>query len=113
MAQPITIRPAEGLWVIRAGGAVIAETRAALELSEGEYPAVIYFPRADIAMAFLEPSDTRSTCPDKGTATYFTIHAKSGEIADAAWSYETPNADVAQIAGYIAFFKDKVTVEEL
>lgn len=113
MAQPIKITSADGIWVIRAGGAVIAETKSALELAEADYPPVIYFPRGDIAMAFLEPSDTRSTCPDKGEATYFTIHTKSGEIADAAWSYEAPLDGVAQIAGHVAFYSDKVTVEQL
>ncbi|MGV6812854.1 MAG: DUF427 domain-containing protein [Brevirhabdus sp.] len=113
MAQPITTRNADGIWVIRAGGAVIAETKQAIELNEANLPPVIYFPRGDIAMAFLEPSDTRSTCPDKGEATYFTIHTKSGEIPDAAWTYETPQADVAGIAGHVAFYSDKVTVEQL
>jgi len=113
MAQPITIRNADGLWVIRAGGAVIAETSNALELSEADLPPVIYFPRADVAMAFLEPSQTSTTCPDKGAATYFTIHTKSGEIEDAAWSYEAPLDGVAQIAGHVAFYGNKVTVEQL
>ena len=63
MPDHITIRPATGTWVVRAGGAVLGESMQALEMTEGDYPPVIYFPRADIAMAFLEPSDTTSTCP--------------------------------------------------
>ena len=35
MAEHIKIRPAEGTWVVRTGGAVIAESTAALELAEG------------------------------------------------------------------------------
>ena len=68
MSAHITIRPAEGTWVVRAGGAVLGESSRALELVEGDYPPVIYFPREDIAMAFLEPSKTRSHCPWKGDA---------------------------------------------
>jgi len=86
MAEHIKIRPAGGTWTVRAGGAVLAETTAALELVEGDNPPVIYFPRADFAEAFLDPSDTRSTCPYKGEATYYSIVAKSGPIKDAAWS---------------------------
>jgi len=82
-------------------------------MTEGDYPPVIYFPRADIAMAFLEPSDTTSTCPHKGSATYYGIAAKSGLIADAVWSYEDPKPAVAAIKGYLAFYKTKVTVEEV
>ena len=113
MADHITIRPAPGTWVVRAGGAVLGESTAALELTEGDYPPVIYFPRDDIGMTFLEPSDTRSSCPWKGEATYYSIIAKSGAIQDAVWSYEDPKEDVAQIKGYLAFFTSKVTVEEV
>ena len=60
-----------------------------------------------------EPSETTSQCPHKGQATYYHIAAKSGLIRDAAWSYETPNDGIADIAGYLAFYPDKVTVEEL
>ena len=113
MADHIKIRPATGTWVVRAGGAVLGESQNALELTEGDYPAVIYFPRSDIAMAFLEPSDTTSSCPYKGEASYFSIVAKSGPIADAVWSYETPKADVAEIKGYLAFYSNKVAVEQV
>ncbi|NCO85305.1 MAG: DUF427 domain-containing protein [Rhodobacterales bacterium] len=113
MSDYITIRPSHGHWVIRAGGAVLGETRAALELVEGHNPAVIYFPRSDVAMAFLEPSATRSTCPHKGEASYFSIIANSGAIKDAVWSYETPKPGVEAIAGYLAFYTNKVVVEQI
>ena len=113
MADHIKIRPAAGTWVVRAAGAVVGESTNALELTEGDYPPVIYFPRADIAMAFLDESDTTSHCPYKGDARYFSIVAKSGPIADAAWSYETPNADVAEIQNYLAFHASKVAVEQV
>jgi uncharacterized protein (DUF427 family) len=113
MADHIQIRPATGTWVVRAGGAVLGESQNALELTEGDYPAVIYFPRGDIAMAFLEPSDTTSSCPHKGTATYFSIVAKSGPIVDAVWSYTDPKADVAAIKDHLAFFTNKVAVEQV
>ncbi|MEM8538973.1 MAG: DUF427 domain-containing protein [Pseudomonadota bacterium] len=113
MADHIKIRPATGTWVVRAGGAVLGESKNAIELVEGDYPPVIYFPRADIAMAFLEPSDGKSTCPYKGEASYFDIHAKSGPIAKAAWSYEDPIGDVAEIKGHLAFYTNKVAVEQV
>lgn len=113
MADHIKIRPATGTWVVRAGGAVLGESGRALELSEGDYPAVIYFPREDIAMAFLEPSATASTCPYKGDASYFDIVAKSGPIKDAAWSYESPKAGVADIKDHLAFYTSKVAVEQV
>ncbi len=113
MADHITIRPAEGTWVIRAGGAVLGESDRALELVEGDYPPVIYFPREDLAMAFLEPSATTSTCPYKGAASYYSIVTKSTTLKDAAWSYEAPKAGVEQIAGHLAFYSNQVAVEQL
>lgn len=113
MSDHIRIRPADGTWTIRASGAVIGELKRALELSEGSYPPVIYFPREDIAMALLDPSDRSSVCPHKGQAEYFTIAAPSGPIADAAWSYPDPKPGVAAIAGHLAFYPDKVTIERL
>ncbi|MEL6681755.1 MAG: DUF427 domain-containing protein [Pseudomonadota bacterium] len=113
MADHIKIRPATGTWVVRAAGAVLGESKQALELNEGDYPPVIYFPRSDIAMAFLEPSDTTTTCPYKGAARYYAIAAKSGTIPDAAWSYEDPKSDVAEIKDYLAFYTSKVAVEQV
>lgn len=113
MADHIKIRPASGTWVVRAGGAVLGESTAALELSEGDLPPVIYFPRDDVAMEFLDPSDRTSNCPHKGDAVYFSIVTKSTVLEDVAWSYEAPKSGVADIAGYLAFYPDQVAVEKL
>lgn len=114
MADHIKIRKAEGIWSVRAGGAVLGESKNALELTEGDYPAVIYFPRADIAMAFLDPTDTTTQCPHKGTANYFSIQTKSETLKDAAWSYENPIDGMERIKDHLAFYAtDKVAVEQL
>ncbi len=110
----IQIRKAEGTWVVRSGGAVLGETNRALELSEDGHAPVIYFPREDIAMAFLDPSSKTSHCPHKGDASYFSIVNKSSVTEDAAWSYEDPIEAVAEIKGYLAFYAtDTVKVEQL
>ncbi|MGH1415962.1 MAG: DUF427 domain-containing protein [Pelagimonas sp.] len=110
----ITITPAEGSWTIRAGGAVLGETNRALELVEGDYPPVIYFPREDIGMAFLEATDHKTTCPFKGEASYFSIMSKSKTYENAVWSYETPNDNAKQIAGYLAFqVQEGVAIEQI
>ena len=114
MADHIKIRPATGTWVVRAAGAVIGESTKALELTEGDYPPVIYFPRDDLAMAFLEETDLSSKCPYKGDATYFTIVAKSGPIENAAWSYQAPIDAVSDVKDHIAFYAtEKVAVEQV
>ncbi|GMG84671.1 DUF427 domain-containing protein [Paralimibaculum aggregatum] len=113
MSDQFTIEPAPGIHVVRAGGAVIAETSSALVLKEKGYEPVIYFPRADIGMAFLDSSETRTTCPHKGEASYYHIEAKSGRIEDAGWSYEDPLAGAEAIRGHIAFAHERVAVERV
>ena len=114
MADHIKIRPAEGTWVVRAGGAVLGESDRALELTEGDYPAVIYFPREDIAMEFLDLSDKTSTCPHKGQASYFSIVTKSTTLKDAVWTYESPKEGVEAIADHLAFYAtEQVAIERV
>ena len=110
----ITITPAEGTWVVRAGGAVLAESTNALELHEEGHAPVIYFPRTDIAMAFLDRTEHSSTSPEKGVASYFSIASKSKTYENAGWSYEEPADAVAAIRDHIAFHEqDGVNVERV
>ncbi|WP_109466511.1 DUF427 domain-containing protein [Albibacillus kandeliae] len=114
MADHIKIRRAAGKWTVRSGGAVLGESTNALELTEGDYPPVIYFPREDIAMAFLDRSDHSTHCRWKGDASYYSIVTRSTTHENAAWSYEDPFEAVAEIKGHLAFYpSDAVTVEEI
>lgn len=114
MVAHITIRKAVGTWTVRAGGAVLGESTNALELVEGDYPPVIYFPRSDIAMAFLDPSDTTSHCPHKGDARHFSVVTKSRTLENVVWSYENPKEAAAAIKDYLAFHNvEEVTVEHI
>ena len=113
MAGNITTERADGTWVVRAGGAVIGESTNALLLYEDERPFVVYFPRDDIAMAFLDPSDKRTTCPYKGEASYYSVQTKSVTLDDIAWSYEEPKESIPEIAGRIAFMGEDVIVERV
>lgn len=113
MGENFSTRPAGGLWVVRAGGAVIAESRNAMEVVEGDLPGVIYFPRADVAMAFLDKTDYVTRSPRIGDATHYSVEAKSGTIENAAFSYEAPKEAAGKIKDHIAFYTDRVTVEAL
>ncbi|MDO9524810.1 MAG: DUF427 domain-containing protein [Gemmobacter sp.] len=113
MPDHIRIYRATGTWVVRAGGAVLAETRNALELHEGSALPVIYFPRGDVAMAFMDRSDSRSRCPFKGEAVYFDIVTPGARLKDAAWSYENPGDGLTSITGLVAFHPDRVTLERI
>ena len=110
----VKIRAAVGTWTVRAGGAVLAESRNALVLSEDGHPDIIYFPRGDVAMAFLDRTDHASHCPKKGDASYYSIVTQSQTLQNAAWSYEDPIAGVEEIRDHLAFYaSDVVTVEQI
>lgn len=112
MTTQIKIRKLTGMHVVRAGGAVLGESTEVLELSESGHDPVLYFPRDDIAMAFLDASDHATHCPHKGDASYFSIVTKSTTLKNIAWSYETPLEPAARIAGHLAFeARDEVAVE--
>ncbi len=114
MANHIRITRAPGRWSVRAGGAVLGESDNALELTEGDYPPVIYFPRGDIAMAFLDRTEKTTHCPHKGDANYFSVVTKSTTLENAVWTYESPKDDVDRIKDYLAFHTgDGITVEKI
>lgn len=114
MADHIKIRKLGGTWTVRAGGAILGESKNVLELSEDGYTDVIYFPRHDIAMAFLDKTDKSTHCPHKGDAQYYSVVTKSTTLENAVWSYENPLDDVAQIKDYLAFHVgDTITVENV
>lgn len=112
--HPITIEPTTNRIRVSAGGAVIADTTQALTLREATYPPVYYIPRSDADRTKLSRTERVTHCPYKGDASYFSIRTDSGATIDnAIWSYETPYPAMAEIAGHLAFYPDKVTIEEL
>ncbi len=98
---------------VSVNGEVIAETNKALTLKEASYPAVQYIPREDADSGKLKRTSHASYCPYKGDASYFSIVANGGTLENAIWTYEAPYDSVKEIAGHLAFYPDKVTIDEL
>jgi uncharacterized protein (DUF427 family) len=92
-------------------GELLAETHAAMALFESNLPARWYLPREDVS-AELEPSDTITRCPYKGTAGYHSVQLDGGKLAkDLIWYYEDPLAEAGKIAGLVCFFNEMVDIE--
>jgi uncharacterized protein (DUF427 family) len=92
-------------------GELLAETDRALALFESNLPARWYLPLEDVR-AVLEPSDTVTRCPYKGTAGYYSVALSGGELGqDLLWVYEEPIPEVGRIAGLVCFFDERVDVE--
>lgn len=111
--HPITVQPTGKRVVARVGDTVIIDTTSALTLQESTYPAVQYLPLAEIDPALLAHTDTHTYCPYKGEASYYSlvVPGASRDLADSVWTYETPYAPVAEIAGHVAFYPDRVDVQ--
>ncbi len=87
-------------------GVVLAESDGC-EVVEGNQ----YFPPDSIKQEFFQPSNTHTTCPWKGQASYYNIVVNGEENKDAAWYYPDPKEKANNIKGYIAFWRG-VTVEK-
>ncbi|MGH7783074.1 MAG: DUF427 domain-containing protein [Candidatus Binatia bacterium] len=70
-----------------------------------------YFPPQSIHKEYFDPSETRTTCPWKGTASYYHIRAGNQSNADAAWYYPEPKDAAKSIKGYIAFWRGVKVVD--
>ena len=103
----IETKPAKERVRVTFNGEVIADTRDAIRMEEGNYPAVFYFPRKDVKMERLIRSSHRTHCPFKGDAAYFSV-VKGPE--NAVWSYEQPYDEMSVIKERLAFYPDKVDI---
>ena len=111
--HPITITKNPRRVRVTAGDIVIAETSRALTLKEAKYPAVQYLPREDANMALLERTDRTTHCPYKGDTSYYSVKADGKTLDNAIWTYEMPFPAMAEISGHLAFYPDKVKIEEV
>ena len=108
----ITVTPHTGRVRVRFNGRTVADTTRAVALLEGSYPTVLYIPRADAEMSLFTRSTRTSHCPHKGDASYYSLQVGERTAENAVWTYETPKAEVAAIAGHLAFYPDRVDAIE-
>jgi uncharacterized protein (DUF427 family) len=102
LAFSLTIYTLKGKAMVKAewNGAVIAQSDATI-MVEGNH----YFPRESVNPEFLTESSTKTTCPWKGVASYYSLSVDGKLNADAAWYYPDPFAAAAQIKDHIAFWR--------
>lgn len=110
--HPVTVEPAASRVVVRAGGTVVADTTRALTLRESTYPPVRYIPIEDVDRSALTPSDSRTHCPYKGEASYYSLTTPDGTVDDAVWTYAEPYDAVRALAGHVAFYPQHVEIAE-
>lgn len=85
---------------------VIAESKDTVVIENNHY-----FPADSIKKEYFIDSETKTNCPWKGVASYYTINVKGKENKDAAWFYPETSELARSIKSYVAFWKG-VTIEE-
>jgi len=100
--------------VVRLGGQVVADTRAALRVLETSHPPTYYLPREDFAEGALRETSGSSYCEWKGDAAYLDVLGGAKVAAAKAWYYPNPVTAYAELAGHVALYPgamDSCTVE--
>ncbi len=86
---------------------VVDSTRAKL-LHETDHLPVYYFPRDDVRMELLDPSEKRTRCPYKGEARYWTLRVGDRSAPDAMWAYPEPLDSAQFLRDHVAFYWDEL-----
>lgn len=106
----IDILPSSRTVRIELDGVLLAESaRAQLLFESPLLPVRSYLPAADVRVP-LRPSTTRTRCPYKGEAAYWSVDVGGRVVEDLAWTYEAPLREAIPVAGLVCFFDERVDV---
>jgi uncharacterized protein (DUF427 family) len=95
------------------GGVTIADSGAALRVEETGHDPAYYVPEKDVRLDLMRPTEQHTRCPFKGEASYWTIElpADAGPVRrseNAVWAYPSPYDEVSRLAGYYAFYPNRI-----
>lgn len=95
---------------VRVDGELVADTRRALVVRETRHDPVTYVPLDDVRADLIEATDHSTFCPFKGDAAYWSLRVGDRVLENVIWGYPEPFEEVAGIAGYVAFYPDRVAL---
>ena len=110
--QKATTEQFQGTVDVSFADAIIASSDKAVLLREEGHDPVLYIPCEVIYFAFLQPSDTVTTCPVKGRARYLNVSVKGQAENDVMWAYDSPPPLLREFLQHAAFDPDKVIMED-
>jgi uncharacterized protein (DUF427 family) len=91
-------------------GVTVADSTNASFLFETGLPVRYYFPKTDVRMDLLSPTDSATHCPYKGTARYWSTDINGEVYEDIVWGYDYPVPESQKIAGLMAFYNEKTDI---
>ena len=104
----VEVEPTPRWLRVELNGVTIADSKHAVLLRETGHLPVYYFPPEDVRMDLMTPTETHTTCPYKGLASYWSIKVGDRDVKDVVWSYQDPLPGREDIQGFIAFYWNKV-----
>jgi uncharacterized protein (DUF427 family)/acyl-CoA thioesterase len=107
----VELIPWRGRGRLRLGDRVLAESDACVIVAESDHPPQLYFPEASVDWKQFEATDHHTVCPFKGEASYWTLVSAEPRLENVAWAYREPFEQVEGLAGYVAFYADRLEVE--
>lgn len=95
---------------VEVDGVTVADSTHASFLFETALPTRYYFPKTDIRMDLLTPTDKATQCPYKGSARYWSLTVNGETYPDIAWAYDAPFPESQKIMGLVSFYNEKVDI---
>jgi uncharacterized protein (DUF427 family) len=91
-------------------GVTLAESTRPRLLFETHLPTRYYLPKLDVRMDLLTPSPTRTRCPYKGEAVYWSAEVGGRTHRDIVWSYPHPIPECSKIENLLAFYNERTDI---
>lgn len=89
-------------------GIILAETKNPTILFETSLPLRFYIPMEDVQMKVLEKTSSKTICPYKGAASYWSVSVAGNIYRNLVWTYQEPFLESKKIEGLLCFFNEKV-----
>lgn len=104
----ITVTPADVHVEVAVNGVKVAESDRPVLLEETGLPTRYYLPREHVREELLRPTNSETTCPFKGQASYWSVHLDDEVHDDLVWSYESPIPQAEGVKGLLCFYNERV-----
>lgn len=95
---------------IEVDGTTVADSDQPRILFETGLPPRWYLPKTHVRMDLLTRTPTRTRCPYKGTAQYYSVTVDGTTHDDLVWWYPQTTLEASKIAGYVCFYDERVDV---
>jgi uncharacterized protein (DUF427 family) len=106
----IDILPSSRRVRVEIDGETVADTTNASFLFETGLPTRYYMPKTDVRFGLLTPTDTKTACPYKGTARYWSVTVDGETHQDVVWGYDSPLPESQKVTGLVCFYNEKVDI---